>query len=157
MRLDRLCVMAGLKFNKNRTWLFLPPLALCMLDLAATLLGQSASYWYGDYLYITEGNPIAYFLLATHPSLYIIGTAAWIATFSVLMIRLPRRLALALCFFISFAHLWGTLGWIMQCSVLSGCSLSLYSPATGYLISVVLTLAASILLVAAVEKSAAHN
>ena len=149
--------MTGLKLNKNRLWLCFPPLVLCLLDLAATLWGQSASYWDGDYLYITEGNPIAYFLLAIHPSLYIIGTAAWIAAFSVLMLRLPRGLALTLCFFISFAHLWGTLGWIMQCSVLSTCSLSLYSHRTGYLISVVLTLAASTLLVAAVEKTAVHK
>jgi len=147
--------MAGLKINKNRVWLCFPPLVLCVLDLAATLGSQSASYWYGEYLYISEGNPIAYFLLAIHPSLYIIGTAAWIAAFSFLMLRLPRRLALTLCFFISFAHLWGTLGWIMQCSVLSTCGQ--YSHNAGYLVSVVLTLGASTLLVAAVEKSATHN
>jgi hypothetical protein len=143
--------VTGLRFKKDGLWLLFPPVAFCLLDQAATLWGQSARYWDGDYLYVFEGNPIAYLLLAKHPFFYIIGSAAWIAVFCLLIFLLPKRLAIILCVFISFAHLWGTLGWIMLYSVVFGCCR--YSPTIGYLVSVALILAASMSLPLALEKS----
>ena len=137
---------------KKRLWLCFPAVALCLLDLAVTLWNQSPGYWNGNYLFVIEANPVSYFFLAAHPLLYLIGSAAWLVSFSLLILLLPGRLASIFFLFISFAHLWGTLGWLMQCSVMSSCGS--YNPTIAYVISIVLILSASVLLVIALEKSA---
>jgi len=137
---------------KNQRWLCLPPLLFCLLDQGLTLWNQSGKYWHGRYIEALEANPVAYRFLSEHPLIYTVGLMVWILLFLLLIVSLRRRLAMILSVAITFGHTWGVVGWIMQCSVITGCS-SL-TPFFAYWISLAFILVAAILLVLASEKSA---
>ena len=139
---------------KNRIWLCLPPFLFCLLDQGFTLWNQSEQYWRGHYAVALEANPVSYRFLSEHLLIYTVGVMVWILLFLLLIVSLPRRLAMILSVAITFGHTWGLVGWVMQCSVIPGMpGCGSYSAFYGYWISLTLILVAAIMLVLAWEKS----
>ncbi|HEV3257588.1 MAG TPA: hypothetical protein VG013_11950 [Gemmataceae bacterium] len=62
--------------TRNPLWLVLMPVTLALTDIAATLRGQSAAYWSGDYADLVESNLIAWVALRLHPGVFLGGGAA---------------------------------------------------------------------------------
>ena len=79
-------------------------------------------------------------LLSQHPIVYEAGLIGWIILFLLLIISLPKRVAMTLSVGITFGHLWGVVSWIM------------YTAFYGYWICLALILAAGFLIVIGLEK-----
>jgi hypothetical protein len=138
---------------KKRIWLCLPPFLFSLLDQGFTLWNQSEQYWRGHYAVALEANPVSYQFLSKHPLIYAVGVLFWILLFLLLIISLPRRLAMILSVAITFGHTWGLVSWIMQCSVMPGMAgCGSYSSVYGYWICLALIFVAAVLLVLAWEK-----
>ena len=100
-------------FRNRLLGLCLPPLLLCALDVTATLLGQSAEYWAGDYLRVNEGSPTFNHLLQIHPLAFVVGIVAWIAVFVGIILLSPDVLALILSIAVTFGHAAGAATWLL--------------------------------------------
>lgn len=133
----------------RRVWLCLPPIIFCFLDHGLTLGNQSGRFWSGQYLMASEANPISYRLLSQHPLAFGAGFTVWIILFVVLIVSLPLRPAMILSVAITFGHLWGVASWVMNCSIMPGCS---YTSFYGYWICLTLILLAAILIVVAWDQ-----
>lgn len=131
-------------------WLCLPPVIFCLLDQGFTLLNQTGTYWGGRYFEALESNPVAFPLLSRHPLFFVTGIAIWIILFLVLIVWLPMRPAMIVSIGITFGHVWGAGGWVMNCSVMPRCP---YTTSYGHGISLALILLAAILIVVAFEKT----
>jgi hypothetical protein len=93
--------------------LCLPPVALCALDAALTLIGQSAEYWSGDYGRVTEGSPTFNHLLQIHPAAYVAGILVWVAVFVGILLLLPDTLALIVSIAVTLGHTVGAATWLL--------------------------------------------
>jgi hypothetical protein len=93
------------------------PVLAGLLDLALTLHGQPAAYWYGDYEQVLELNPLGSWLLQGHPLLFAAGVLLWLAAVVVLILRLPRHFALPLAFVVQAAHTLGAASWLLRAGV----------------------------------------
>ena len=102
--------------NRKRFWMMLPPVAMCLIDQAFTLLGQDPKYWQGDYSLAKEGNPLFRRILETHPLLFEGGVLAWMLFFCVVIYLLPRRLAMVGAIATAVGHTWGASTWILWLS-----------------------------------------
>ncbi len=99
---------------KNRLPLCYGPIALCLCDVIATLAGQPAAYWGGDYARVIEGNPLPKWLLSQSPGLFVGSIVLWILVFSVAIIRLPTRTARPLAFVVMIGHALGASTWLIR-------------------------------------------
>lgn len=83
-----------------------------LTDGILTLVGQNPSYWL-DYKSANEMSP-AYFFMAMHPLLFIIGGILWFIGLYWLFLKLkhPFNLILA-CAFIA-GNTWGSTSWITK-------------------------------------------
>jgi hypothetical protein len=93
--------------RRPRIWLCLTPLGFAVLDAGLTLAGQGGRYWSGAYLHANEGNSVYRWLLQQHPSAFAAGILAWLALFSLAILAVPRRLAIAIAVAIVLGHTWG--------------------------------------------------
>jgi len=98
--------------RKGRIWLCVPPVAMCTLDQALTLLGQSRSYWTGNYSDVNEVSPQFKWLLERHPLAFEAGVVVWMAIFIFLTLVLPRRAAMTVSMAFAIGHTWGAASWI---------------------------------------------
>jgi hypothetical protein len=98
--------------RSRRLWLCVAPVLLCLVDGTITLAGQPERYWAGDYGYAAEGNPLFYRLLAQHPAAFAVGVLGWAAAFTLFLLVVPRRVALAAGIAISLGHTWGIATWL---------------------------------------------
>ena len=93
-----------------------------LTDGIATLLGQDRSYW-KNYKSAKEASP-AYFFMAVHPVLYIVGAIIWFIGLYWIFMILPHTFNLIVaCGFIA-GNSWGSASWIAQILRKKG----LYSP-----------------------------
>lgn len=83
-----------------------------LTDGIITLVGQSPSYWL-NYQSANEMSP-AYFFMAVHPLLFILGGIVWFIGLYWLFLKLrhPFNLMLA-CTFIA-GNTWGSTSWITK-------------------------------------------
>lgn len=83
-----------------------------LTDGIMTLVGQSPSYW-SNFKSANEMSP-AYFFMAAHPLLFILGGVAWFIGLYWLFLRLkhPFNLMIA-CTFIT-GNTWGSTSWITK-------------------------------------------
>src|SRR4051812_20738570 len=95
-----------------RLWLVLPPFLICLLDHVATLTGQEASYWAGNYFEVSEGAPHGRWLLMQHPACYIVAACFHLVGIVVVLWLLPRLLARIAAAALVIGHTWGTCHWI---------------------------------------------
>ena len=93
--------------------LCVPPLLLCAADNTVTLLGQSAAYWAGDYLQVSEMSPTFNHLLTIHPVAFIAGVLVWMAVLVGMILLLPDTLALILSIAATFGHTVGLATWLL--------------------------------------------
>jgi hypothetical protein len=96
---------------RNPLWFIVLPVTLCLTDLAATLRGQSAAYWSGDYSDLIEGNLVAWVALRLHPWLFLAGGIVWIVAFCLFIRWAPRRWSLLACLALILGHTIGTSSW----------------------------------------------
>ncbi len=100
--------------RKNRFWLCLPPIVLCLLDGALTLLGQPAQYWGGDFACANEWNPLFAPILQRHPLAFIAGGALSITGFTLAIVYLPIIPAVWVSLGFSMGHAIGAAGWFIR-------------------------------------------
>src|SRR5687767_8394362 len=94
--------------------LCLPPALLAAADGTATLVGQSAAYWRGNYSDVNELSPTFHQLLATHPAAFAAGLAAWVLLVTCLILLSPQTLALAASIAVTLGHCWGLSTWLLH-------------------------------------------
>jgi hypothetical protein len=99
---------------RQRLWLSVPPLTLCVVDGILTLAGQSAAYWAGDRSVVHELNPIARLLLAIDPWAFGLGMLGWALAFTALIAGMPQRWALILAFALTVSHSIGACSWLVR-------------------------------------------
>jgi hypothetical protein len=77
-------------------------------------LGQSSSYWSGDYATVQELNPAGNFLLRWSPIAFALGVVAWLVVIVIGIACLPPALGLAVSWMIAFAHSIGVASWFVR-------------------------------------------
>jgi hypothetical protein len=109
-------------------------------DYAVTMWGQPAHYWAGDYGAAFEANPVVFWCMALHPAAFHTLTFVWIACFSLVILKIPRVLALMVALCITFSHAFCTGTW-------------LYSEPNGFYYALALCIGSAIIFVLALEAS----
>jgi hypothetical protein len=99
--------------SERRPWLFVPPLACYLGDVAVTLAGQPGAYWAGDRACAVEANPVARWLLLQSPWLFLGVAALWAATFTTLILLWRHPLAAVLAFLLTLFHAVGMATWVV--------------------------------------------
>lgn len=97
----------------KQMWLCLPAVAMYLADVALTLCGQSSDYWRGHYGEAHEVNPVAYWLLAGNPWLFLVTALLWLAMYSVVMMFAPITVGRGLSLFVTVAHAFGAASWLI--------------------------------------------
>lgn len=92
--------------------LILPPLAAFTADVIATLQGQPAEYWAGDYRQVIEGNPIPRSLLEVSPCVAVAAGTVWAAIFT-LVVRYWRY-GTWVAALLTAGHTFGTCTWLIR-------------------------------------------
>jgi hypothetical protein len=92
--------------------LCVPFLLVMAVDGCVTLAGQPAEYWAGDYGRVNEGSVTFRDLLLAHPAAFVAGLAANGAIVSLLILLLPRLLALMTALTATIGHTWGATTWL---------------------------------------------
>ena len=100
------------KLRRRLIGLCLVPVLLAFVDDSATLAGQPAAYWEGDYSQVREGTPGFRILLTYGPLPYLAGSAVWVLAFVGMILMLPPTLALAVCFQFTLGHAMGAFSWL---------------------------------------------
>jgi hypothetical protein len=104
-----------------------------LFDIFLTLLGQPSSYWlHPDTL--SEGNSQTYYYLAKGISAYATYELILILVLFLLASTLPRKLALILILYKSFAHYFGACTWLDYHWHLGGNVCSTYAIILGFVI-----------------------
>jgi hypothetical protein len=91
----------------------MPPVLFSALDATMTLLGQSPSYWAGDYRIVNEMSPTFRHLLQINPLAFLGGIWVWMAVFVGIIVLLPETLALIIALAVTFGHAAGAATWFM--------------------------------------------
>ena len=99
--------------HRDSAWLLLPPIAICALDIAITLYGQSDRYWAGDYASVNEVSPSFGRYLAIHPTAFIAAGMLWIVIFSLIIALLPRFWATFTSVGVVLGHMTGSTSWLV--------------------------------------------
>jgi hypothetical protein len=105
-------MMNILKLWDKKLWLCVAPFTSCLLDKSMTLLGQPARYWAGDYAKYYEGNPITAYFLARNPAAYLVYTLVQFILYGLIIMLLPKRLAMITALAITILHFTGAATWI---------------------------------------------
>ncbi len=98
----------------SRVWLLLPAAVLYTFDICFTLLGQSSTYWNGDYEEAIEVNPIAYPILATNPYLFLVLGIVWLIIFSVVVLKWRHPISTWGAIFLAIGHAVGGATWVTE-------------------------------------------
>lgn len=106
--------------NKYLYWAFFVP---AFIDGIFTLLGQSPAYW-SNYKLVNEGSP-AWIILATHPALFVLGSAVWFIGWYFIYRKLKEPFNLMITIAFVVGHAWGSSSWITRSLTSAG----LYSTA----------------------------
>lgn len=93
----------------------LPCLVAFFLDTTLRLCAQPKEYWAGNYRYILqEGTPFVRMLYTWHPLAAVGGYVLWAAIIAMLLLLVPRVLAVVLSIAIVFGHISGAFSWSAQ-------------------------------------------
>ena len=93
--------------------LALPVAVFSQLDTVATLAGQSAAYWAGDYARVNEASPTFNHLLQLHPAAFVGGGLTWVALVAAILLLLPDTLALVVSIAVTTGHAVGVSTWLV--------------------------------------------
>ena len=81
-----------------------------LTDGIVTLLGQDKSYW-KNYKSAKEASP-AYFVMATHPLLFILASIIWFIGLYWVYAKIPHPINLIIACGFMAGNSWGSAGWI---------------------------------------------
>ena len=98
--------------RKDRLWLCISPILLCLVDQGLTLGGQPEAYWAGDYTKANEGNPVLRWCLQQHPAASAAYDLAWIALFGFFIVVLPWQIAKTISLGVALGHIVGSGTWM---------------------------------------------
>ena len=99
---------------RSRLRLWSGAVLMCLLDAGLTLAGQSDAYWAGDRLAFREANPVAAWLLRTHPAAFAVGAVLLALGYVVLVEWLPLRLARPAASLTLLLHALGASTWLIR-------------------------------------------
>lgn len=105
---------------RQHLWLCVAPLALYLVDIAITLLGQPATYWAGDHASVVEGNPVARAVMRIGPGTFALALLAWGVAFTLVLAFWRHPLAVVLAFVVTFAHAVCAGTWFLQAGPVLG-------------------------------------
>jgi hypothetical protein len=97
-----------------RAWLLLPVVALCAIDVALTLAGQSREYWAGQYEFADEFNPVARPALSAGPMAFVALAACGLGFSAMIVLRGPPRAATWIAGGVALGHAIGGAGWLTR-------------------------------------------
>lgn len=83
-----------------------------LMDGILTLAGQDANYWQ-NFKLANEAS-LAYFAMATHPALFILGTPLWLVFMYWLIKKVKHPYNLMLSSTLIAGHTWGSSTWISK-------------------------------------------
>ncbi len=98
----------------RRAWLCIGPAVLCVIDMTITLACQPSRYWQEGYRFVHDANPLARWLLRTHPLAFVGGNLLWILAFSAAILRLRFTTARIVALAILLAHAFGASTWLIR-------------------------------------------
>jgi hypothetical protein len=104
----------------------MPFLIVMIVDGCLTLAGQSSDYWKSNYAHVSEGTPVFANLLRTHPAAFIAGLLSIGAVMSVLVLLLPRILAMTMSLAATIGHTYGATTWLAYYFRVSGASCQMF-------------------------------
>lgn len=93
--------------------LCVPFLYAMAVDGCVTLVGQPAEYWAGNYDRVNEWSLTFNDLLHIHPVALVVGLLFNGALICILILLLPRLLAMIASFAATFGHTWGAMTWLI--------------------------------------------
>lgn len=99
--------------NRRHLYLLIAPAFMCVADAALTLSGQSEDYWNGSYHSVNELSPDVNTLLTINPTAFCVGVGAWLLIVTLLLLLLPRIIAIGFCATVTVAHSIGCMTWII--------------------------------------------
>lgn len=105
-----------------RDFLVTTALAMLMLDVVVTLVGQPIAYWMGRYELAEEYNPLGHAALATHPLVFLAMMTAWAAAVVVVGRHLPFRFAIPVAALVTGGHAFGAASWVLNRESFGGVS-----------------------------------
>ena len=100
--------------HATRVWLLLPVAIVGLLDIALTLIGQSASYWSGNYQEVLEANPFAMPFLVRSPWLFLGSAIGFLALMCGLLLLWKHRIANSFAIFMAVSHTLGGSAWLLR-------------------------------------------
>jgi hypothetical protein len=92
----------------------IPCLFLWLLDLIATLLGQSSDYWVGNFSAAKELNPLFLYFISKGPAIFLVASVTYILLLVIILFLIPLRIAILTAFIASIVHLIGATSWMLQ-------------------------------------------
>ncbi len=98
-------------FSRQNILILSPIILVMILDLVFTLVGQPKYYW-GNYLFLSEGSPLGKVLLSWHPAYFVLFFILYLlfVLFLITNLKKPLNIIVALSFFLG--HIWGSASWI---------------------------------------------
>ena len=102
-------VLQQLTQNNPLYFSFLFPM---LTDGIVTLLGQDKTYW-KNHRSANEASP-AYFFMAIHPILYILGAIVWFIGLYLVFLQIPHPFNLIVALGFIAGNSWGSSSWIAQ-------------------------------------------
>ncbi len=97
-----------------RARLVIAPLAMGLLDVVLTVIGQPGEYWAGGKAAALESNPLARLFLELHPLAFPIAAAVYLTLVGLLIVRSRREVAQALALVFTLGHAFGTSTWLLR-------------------------------------------
>jgi hypothetical protein len=104
--------MINFRKVKYRLWLCLTPFLSYLFDDALTLMGQTASYWQGDYLSVIELNPVNHWFLSLHPLAYFTFDIVSFCILAFMIISLPLELSKILSLYVVISNTYAGFSWL---------------------------------------------
>ena len=100
-------------FSKSNIVTFIPLMLVMILDLFFTTIGQSEYYWQ-NYSFFNELNPVGQILLSVGPIYWILISILYIVfvLFLIANLRRPINIMAATAFFLG--HAWGSASWVVE-------------------------------------------
>jgi hypothetical protein len=98
----------------SRLRICLGPVAIAVADALVTLHGQPAAYWAHAYSEVYEDNPLARWLLTTHPAAFLVGNLTWVCCILLGILVLPFRAARFVALAVLFGQAAGVSSWLFR-------------------------------------------
>ena len=97
--------------SKRRRWLCVPPIVYCLFDHSITMVSQPDVYWSGHLEFAQEANPLVNFVMVRSHLFYHLLPFVWLAIVSLVILKVPRSLALWISLSVTLGHMFCACTW----------------------------------------------